>query len=247
MLLSSIGGLSGATGQSNYAAANTYQDALARHRVANGERAVSLNLGLILQIGYTAERLDLTEQLKQKGYKGIGEKGVHALLDYCCDPKLILSPWDSRLLTGIETQQQSLGRLSNQYWWNKPLFRNIKMIVGAKKASDHQTEGEIDYGAMISAATSQQEAGKVVAAALVGKLSKSLSIPLEDVDLKQAPHAYGLDSLVAVELRYWFMKEIKAEVSVFEILNNNSLAALALLAAAKSRDFKIGEGRAVAT
>ena len=47
ILLSSMSGIAGFPTQSNYAAANTYQDALARFRMVKGERATSLNLGPI--------------------------------------------------------------------------------------------------------------------------------------------------------------------------------------------------------
>jgi hypothetical protein len=45
-------------------------------------------------------------------------------------------------------------------------------------------------------------------------------------------YAYGVDSLVAVEVRYWFLKEFNAQVAVFEIL---SIAALRFLVASKTQ------------
>lgn len=58
VMLSSICGLIGSRGQANYAAGNTYQDALAHFRRSKGLPATSLNLGNVQSIGYLAENLD---------------------------------------------------------------------------------------------------------------------------------------------------------------------------------------------
>ena len=49
-------------------------------------------------------------------------------------------------------------------------------------------------------------------------------------------HAYGVDSLVAVELRNWFSQVLEADVAVFEILGEGrSFEDLGTLVAGKSR------------
>lgn len=48
--LSSLSGACGFGSQANYDSGNTYQDALTRYRVIKGEKAVSLDLGVILDL-----------------------------------------------------------------------------------------------------------------------------------------------------------------------------------------------------
>jgi hypothetical protein len=48
---------------------------------------------------------------------------------------------------------------------------------------------------------------------------------------------------VAIEIRYWLIKEIKAELSIFNIMGNDSLAALSHLAAGKSQYLQNLHGR----
>ena len=71
--------------------------------------------------------------------------------------------------------------------------------------------------------------------ALVAKLSRMLALPKEDIDPTKPLHTYGVDSLVAVEIRNWFDKEIGTDVAVFEVLGNKSLGDLGLVAAGRSR------------
>ena len=50
---------------------------------------------------------------------------------------------------------------------------------------------------------------------------------MEDIDPGQPIHALGVDSLVALEVRYWLMKEMRAHIAFFDIMGSPSLRALA--------------------
>ena len=86
VLLTSVSGVAGARARANHAAANTYQNALARHRVSLGEKTISLDLGPVLSIGVAADK-DLTGALAQDGFRCMTPAVVFALLEYCCDPR----------------------------------------------------------------------------------------------------------------------------------------------------------------
>ena len=55
--LSSVSGVVGGGGQANYAAANTYMDALVRYRTMRGEKATAIDLGWMESEGVAAEIL----------------------------------------------------------------------------------------------------------------------------------------------------------------------------------------------
>ena len=66
-------------------------------------------------------------------------------------------------------------------------------------------------------------------------LVTALGMPAGDVDIGKPLHAYGVDSLLAVELRNWFGKDVGAEVAIFDIMGVQSIAEVAALVAGRSR------------
>lgn len=47
-------------------------------------------------------------------------------------------------------------------------------------------------------------------------------------------HYYGVDSLVAVEMRNWLVKDMNADVAIFDILGGASIVAVSLVVAGRS-------------
>src|SRR5437762_12299682 len=82
IMLSSMAGIFGSRGQSNYAAGNTFQDELGRHRIGLGEKATALDLGFFSSVGIMAEKQELRERFGSfSAFKPVTEPELHALLD----------------------------------------------------------------------------------------------------------------------------------------------------------------------
>ncbi|RWA10956.1 hypothetical protein EKO27_g4170 [Xylaria grammica] len=87
VLLSSVSGLHGIPSQSNYAASCTYQDALARYRVAHGRKATSLGMGWMQAVGIVAETDRYTRTTQAMAHiDPISEDALLALLDVSLRP-----------------------------------------------------------------------------------------------------------------------------------------------------------------
>ena len=62
-----------------------------------------------------------------------------------------------------------------------------------------------------------------------------LRIPVSKVDSSRPLHRYGVDSLVALEVRNWITRELRANIALLEILASVPMATLAVKIAQKSK------------
>lgn len=242
ILLSSVCGVFGNGGQANYAAGNAYQDALARYRVAHGEKAAALDIGALLSEGVLAENDSALKRTIRTGIlPPMSQAELFALLNHYCDPgfKTPSSELKCQSMTGIETPAniQAMG-METPYWIHQPLFRHLHQIsptIGTSSSSGTTLNLRHDFESSFAAVGSLSEAGTILTEALSQKLSKILGLPVERIDPSRPMGSYGVDSLVAVELRNWFAREVSAEVAIFEILGEPSISSLAVAVARRSQ------------
>jgi len=76
----------------------------------------------------------------------------------------------------------------------------------------------------------------VVSDALVGKLAKVLARAPDSLDVTQPLHVFGVDSLVAIEIRNWLLQKLRVDLPVFEILGGSSCATISRRVAEKVLD-----------
>lgn len=240
IILSSTVGITGGPEQANYAAGNTFQDALARHLASQGAYAVSLDLPIIRGVGYVEERPELLDHLRSMGWAFMEENEFHATLDYHCratDGPVPLVR--SQVLPRFWLPQQTAADGNELPGWRlDPLFSHLAVSSSANAAAAEGTtdaKKSVNHVALLAAAKSRDEAEEVVLEALLLKLSRVLSVDVSNLDAGKPLHAYGVDSLVAVELRSWIAKELKAEVSVFDMTNASSISQVATTATEKSK------------
>ncbi|KAI0902243.1 KR domain-containing protein [Annulohypoxylon nitens] len=92
VLISSATGIFGTESLAAYNVGSTYQDALARYRLSQGERAVSFDLGSVADAGYTAEgEHTSTIFQRQDKLEALQLPEIFTLLDICCNPIIPLT------------------------------------------------------------------------------------------------------------------------------------------------------------
>lgn len=232
IMLSSTSKIIGSGGQSNYSAGNTYQDALAAYRVAQGEKSVSLDLSVMADAGYFIDHKDALDQyLSIKKLTPMRQKQLFTVLERFCDPELKIDDMKSQVVMGLSlpADVKSRGK-EGASWMEEPLFRHLHQIESANAAitsanSSSSTPAQADLSSLATAKT-HAEASSIITHAVSDKLARVLSCAPADIDTSKPMHAHGVDSLVAVEPRNWFLKSLKTDVPIFEILGNGAIDAL---------------------
>ncbi|KAI1751503.1 polyketide synthase [Xylaria castorea] len=238
VLLSSTMGIVGNKEQSNYAAGNTFMDSLARYRLSQGLPALSLDLPAIEDVGFVADKPELLESMRAAGNGSMPVKELLAVLDYHCglSPKpLPVEKAQVILRPGLPHELVPMG-IAQPPWMRDPLFSQFGQLEASASADRGLViKKEIKYATRIAAAISMVEAEDVVLDALLNKLSRVLSVNPSDLDPSKPLHAYGVDSLVAVDVRSWLLKDLGSEVSVFDLNSQASIKRLAKIATNKNR------------
>lgn len=235
---SSIAGIIGSGGQANYAAGNTFMDALVRHRVMQGEKATTLDLGWMESEGVVAESAFLSTSIAGAGHMiPITQADFHALLDYYCNPTLDLGSAADlcQAIIGPQVPAVMLEKgLKEASWMRRRAFRHLQQ-VGLGGPSSSPASKTVDYATLLRKAASLEDAARIVTDGLLHKLSRALSISPADMDVSKPLHAYGVDSLLAVELRNYFAKEFNANVAIFDITGGSSFETVGMTVARKSQ------------
>lgn len=239
VMLSSVAGIFGNRGQANYAAGNTFQDALAAFRTSKGLKASSINLGSVSSVGWVAENRDSMPTNTAVLFELLREDEVHAAIEFLVDSRYEKTvgpngPSQSQLVLGLPTAQmcQQNGIPSPTYL-SYSSFTHLRTTATAK-VSEPGKQKTISTAALLTAASNKEDAVAVVSNGLVERLSSLLAIPTTELD----PQRFGfgsIDSLVAMEFRSWIVKELKADVSLLDIMGAQNIFALSEKIAQTSR------------
>ncbi|MBR7833504.1 SDR family NAD(P)-dependent oxidoreductase [Actinospica durhamensis] len=194
VLFSSIAGVLGTVGQANYAAANAFLDALARHRKDLGLPATSLAWGLWQQDGAMASNLSQADLARwaRSGLSGLTEETGIPLFDRAvADASPVLIP--AKLDLATLRAQAAAGRLPG-------LFRGLIRTVTRRQAAAGGRSGVDALAARLAGLAAAERS-----ALLLDLVRTQTAVVLGHASAEaiRADHAFGdlgIDSLTAVEL-----------------------------------------------
>ncbi|OCL13419.1 putative polyketide synthase [Glonium stellatum] len=232
ILFSSINCMIGNLGQANYAAANTFMCALAGQRRKRGLAATTLNVGAIIGAGYmereSSKILDLTVQ--KMAMMHLSEEDLHQIFAEGIKAGHPDSPDGPEFSTGL--LDIIAGSPDAPRWNSDPKF--LPFII-------HQKEGDKDKNEqtattsiqdLLQACQTHSDLIKVIRQTFAAQLRSMLQMIMADDDLmSMRSDEIGLDSLISVDIRSWFLKNFQVSIPVLKVMGKDTMANLAQLAA----------------
>ncbi|KAJ3493074.1 hypothetical protein NLG97_g4971 [Lecanicillium saksenae] len=186
-------------------------DSLARHRAAKGLPGVSIDLGGVKEAAQRKGSLEGDRVRNPEPPRAAALGHPHRTRAKVCLRSLYILTREARL-AGLSYIRPSSG--------NEGESRVDSAAAGLVR--------ELQLANMLD------EAALSVLQALMTKLVEIFMIPQEEIVSAKPLSSFGVDSLVAVELRNMLALQAEAQVSIFEIMQSPSLDALSTTVAASS-------------
>ncbi|KAF2185492.1 polyketide synthetase [Zopfia rhizophila CBS 207.26] len=216
VFFSSMAGIVGNLGQCNYTAANAFMSTLAAQRRKRGLAASVIHIGAILGAGYVTQQLSQTfrQKLKEGGHTWMSERAFHQVFaeGVLASNPHSTEPW--QICTGL------------RHFSHQIIFEASTDI-----ATDSSDRNSLPIKTQLAQATGREQVYKIIKTQFLVKLRSVLQVEdkgglMGDSMLTQHLDGLGIDSLIAVDLRTWFMNNIGINVPVLKILGGVSVQEL---------------------
>ncbi|KAI1384387.1 ketoacyl-synt-domain-containing protein [Hypoxylon trugodes] len=229
--LSSLAGVNGQMASSNYAAGCSFQDALTRCYPGT----TTLDIGWMSDVGLIAETAAYQRQLNEwDNMQRIEETELLGIIGMVCGNKRAEKEeseertTEQQILIGVRTPADFLSKNQRPLppVLDRPFLSTFAKHIDPTKSSrgnkNNAASGKvaaIDHGALFRVAEDDKARVSVVTSALSEKLARVTTMSVDDVDPDRTLSSYGIDSLMAIDIRNWLGREFSAKLSVFEIMS----------------------------
>lgn len=233
--------------QSAYCAANSFQDAFARYRRAQGLPACAIAFGLVTEIGEVGQKSKTRDLIYKNHLYRTGELGFLRLLEAAFfNPPECTQTWhnfdplgEAQITTCIEPSQLAKEAKKNHgnsiqlpRWHSDKKFSHILQSMNdyldSEKNSKEQPQAMKAMEAVVITTLDDairkdllDEAAQVVIGAIIERTSTLLAVERDKIHGAKSVAEYGVDSLVAVELRSWLGSTFQTTISLLKLLDES--------------------------
>ncbi|KAI0187296.1 polyketide synthase [Xylaria flabelliformis] len=220
--LSSAVNMIGSAGQSNYNAANSLQDALSQFDRSSNCFYMALNIGLIEDANVNTDVI--IQSVQRQGLTTIYHDELDAYFEYALSVEA----------RQVGCHQAVIGFTPESVAKTSVVNGAVKTLMFTHVREKAQREANNDIAAetksfkeFVAQTEDPEKIEAFVASMIADKLADLMLIEPEDVDLDESILDFGLDSLIAIELRNWIMREFSSPIQSSEVLDSENIWALA--------------------
>ncbi|KAL5459023.1 hypothetical protein PMIN06_003013 [Paraphaeosphaeria minitans] len=237
ILFSSVVCIYGNAGQSNYSAANGFLNALARQRRKRGLAASSIALGMVAGIGHAESAGEAVQEqlVKRIGLPPVSETDLRQIFAEAIIAGSQPSE-DPVVVAGLRTINDDEDLRGP--WFSNPYFSH--MIQESRRSTDSgdDKKATLPVGQLLAKSSNKGEALEILRESFATKLVAMLQLGDQKIEHDAPLLELGIDSLVAVEVRSWFLKELKVDIPVLKVVGGASLSELCEKALEKLPSFE---------
>lgn len=230
---SSISTIVGNPGQANYSAANAYLDSLMDWRRTQGCVGASVNVAAVSSVGVAADLgLKFDETINTQELMLLVEEAILSDRRFTAAASVVGSSHSfdrKKLITGVSVD----GLASNPETRKRPLYRKLCANLDVGQSSSAGAAASQSLVKMLAATPDLEERCSLITERFMDKISAVMGVEMSLIDPANPPTIYGLDSIVAIELRKWVKTETKVDLPLFELLGGKAIKALAAYIAAQ--------------
>ncbi|KAI0152762.1 putative polyketide synthase [Xylariaceae sp. FL1272] len=227
--LSSVTGIVGLPGVSNYVAGNVFEDTFVETQVSHGNtQFFSINLPLVSETELKSMK-QTAGLLTRHGSEVMSIDAVTPVIDYILSGQARKNG-NNRIVMGLSASSIAC-RASNGVEI-PPLLSHLYAM--SQQGLTAAAGSEVRLEDSIAQASSKEAAEELIVSAIRQKVSGLILIDASEISLDQPMAVLGLDSLVAIELKNWLARALQAPMQTTDIMDAASLKSLATLVAQKS-------------
>ncbi|TQN66835.1 Reducing polyketide synthase BOA6, partial [Colletotrichum shisoi] len=238
IFMSSMSAIVGIRGQSNYCAGNMYGRALVANRRARGLAASTIDLSTVFGVGHFANAGASNLQTVHANLEGFNTLAIgEAELIDSFHEAIIRGPPEAsatgEVIVGLGSETaMSPDQPVPAAWHDNPRFANFT----ARADRRHGPRGGAGTGAgarsagtgrnvreELARSTTEEARLTTLSACFVARIQEIMQLSASTLRMDVPLTDLGIDSLVAVDLRGWFFKELEVSVPVLSILNGESV------------------------
>jgi amino acid adenylation domain-containing protein/thioester reductase-like protein len=227
ILFSSLASVVGNRGQSNYNTANMFMLSTARQRRIQGLAASVLSIGMIIGLGYVSRMGKATEKpLRKLNFMPISEREFHTMFKEAIVNGRSGSPDDSDIIVGLQETMDATDDVEQPPWFSNPRFSHLVNKGVQILDIDNRSRVLAPVADQLNGVSNHDIAVGILQLNFLSKLGLMVQEDPELINVNTPLTSLGIDSLIAVEIRTWFLKEMKMDFPIFKILGQATVAIL---------------------